>query len=198
MKKAILISVFLAIAALPVQAAWQVDGKKSQVSFITEKVYPNDQAAKETSLITGVSGRVSNQKQAEIKIDLDTINTSISIRDERIKKWLIDLTQYRYATVKADLPALDEQKINIGKSVKMTAKGSLAIRDKTLPITLFINVKKDSSTQYTVTSYAPTLINTHDFDSKGGLKKLTEVMGLNSINSKIPVHWKLVLFKVYH
>lgn len=192
MKKAIILGALLT-TTLPIQAAWQIQDEGSHVNFVTEKIFTNDKSVKETQLIKGVVGTVDNQKQAEIKIDFSTIDTKIPIRNQRIKEWVLDTTQFRYGTVKADLSAIDDQKINVGESSQMTVKGDFTIRDKTLPVTLYIKLTKESATEYSVSSYEPTVINTSEFDSNGGVQKMTQVMGLKSINNVIPVSWQLKL-----
>ncbi|WP_163833641.1 YceI family protein [Spartinivicinus ruber] len=193
MTKQLLLGALLTAAVSQVQAAWLVQSENSKVNFITEKIFTNDKSVKETQLISGVAGEVDNQKQAEIKIDLATIDTKIPVRNDRIKKWVLDITNYRYATVKADLSAINEQKIAVGDSKQMAVDGSLTIREATLPIQLFVKVTKNSATHYSVVSYKDTSININQYGGEDGIQKMTQVMGLKSINPVVSVKWELTL-----
>ncbi|MCX4029749.1 YceI family protein [Endozoicomonas sp. SM1973] len=193
MKKIILMTTLVASTALPVQAAWQVQSEHSKVNFVTEKIFTNGKSVKETQLISGVSGQVNDQKQAEIKIDLATIDTKIPIRNDRIKQWVLDTTNYRYATVKADLSGIDEQKLTVGAVKQMEVDGKLTIRETTLPIKLFVKVIKSSATDYLVESYQDTSINISQYGGEAGVQQMTKVMGLKSITSVVPVKWALTL-----
>ncbi|MDE1460902.1 YceI family protein [Spartinivicinus poritis] len=193
MQKIILITTLAASTALPVQAAWQVQSEHSKVNFVTEKIFTNGKSVKETQLISGVSGQVNDQKQAEIKIDLATIDTKIPIRNDRIKQWVLDTTNYRYATVKADLSGIDEQKLTVGAAKQMEVDGQLTIRETTLPIKLFVKVTKNAAADYLVESYQDTSININQYGGEAGVQQMTKVMGLKSITSVVPVKWALTL-----
>ena len=96
MKYLLLLIVCLSTSA-HVMAGWVVDPEGSYVGFASVK---NDLIAENHSF-TRITGTVEDSGQATILIALDSVETLIPIRNERLQAILFDTAQYPEATVTA-------------------------------------------------------------------------------------------------
>ena len=77
----------LAIGATAVHAEWRLDSDLSQLSYTTTKIFPNaDKSAAENNRFTKLEGNIGDDGSAVVSVALDSVNTNVAIRDERMRK----------------------------------------------------------------------------------------------------------------
>ena len=97
-----------AAAALLSQTAladWQV-GPGSQVRFVSIK----NNTIGEVSHFETLAGSVTDAGEVEVRVALDSVETNIGIRNERMKKMLFEVGLYPEAVITAQLNAEWENK----------------------------------------------------------------------------------------
>ena len=90
----ILIVLFSILFTLPTFAHWQLDNETSVLSFITTKKLD----IAEVHRFNQLSGEITQQGDVSLAIDLSSVNSSIAIRDERIKEFLFETAVFPKAT----------------------------------------------------------------------------------------------------
>ena len=186
------ISLLLAASLLvtPLQAAtWQLNPTQSQVSFTTIK---NKHIA-ENNTFGSINATLNEQGKFAFTIDLESVNTAIPIRDERMKEHLFNTKSFTQATFNAqvDVKALDT--LNVGDSKKLSISGDISLHGQSQPLSATVMVSKLKDNKLLVSSLAPMLLKADDFKLIAGLNKLQELAGLKSISKTVPVSFVLTL-----
>ena len=182
---------FIALLVLlnsPATAGWVLDNDASTLKFVTTKA----NLAAEIHTFGELSGGVDAQGNATISIDLDTVDTAVEIRDERMREMLFETGKYPAATIAARVDPAAIEAIAVGGRAPLIAEAQLLIRDTTVSVTLDLTVTRLSESRLVVTSRAPVIVNAGQTGLAGGVEKLREVAGLPSISPAVPVTFELV------
>ena len=175
-----------AIVTAPAHAAWQLDGEGSIISFVSTKAIN----AAEVHRFGEMSGSMDDAGQVSVSISLESVDTAIELRDERMREMLFETSQYSAATIKAkvDTSALPMEP---GQSVRMTVEGEVSLHgiDRVIPINVIVVRSGDHG--LVVTSAQPVIVNASQFRLVEGIQKLTEIAGLPNISTAVPVSFVL-------
>ncbi|WP_158139426.1 YceI family protein [Vibrio mimicus] len=158
---------------------YTLDSKVSSVSFATIK----SQYVVEPAVFGNLSGSIDENGSFEISIDINSINTGISIRDTRLSDILFESFKYPKVNVvgKVDLNILNEgvQNITVSSDVKFFDK----IKTINFPVTVL-----KSNNYLMVSSSSPVVISMSDFDiPSSNLIELAKTVGGISISSQVPL-----------
>ena len=97
------LSLVAALSAGSVSADWTMDQSRSHLAFISIKA--KDVA--EIHTFTEMSGSIADDGQVKVSLMLDSVETLIPIRNERMREFLFKTTNYQEATLTAKVdPAL--------------------------------------------------------------------------------------------
>ena len=188
LKSAIAMTLFVSSLA---NAQWTLDTASSDVFFLTTK----NTHITETSHFKSLSGALSNDGQATLKIDLASIDSLIPIRNERMAKFLFETSKFAEATVTVKVAASELKSLAEQGSLntQISAKVSLHGVEKTMPVAVFAS--QDSKGNITLVTTKPLLIQATDFALKGGIDQLKDIAKLASISYTVPVSFKLTYKK---
>lgn len=177
----------LALSAAPAAAEWTLDNDSSRISFVSTKAG----SAAEVHGFEAVDGRVDRGGRVTITVDLDSVNTAVPIRDERMRTLLFETDENPTATVAAsvDMDAVDA--LAPGQETTMVAEGQLMLRGMVVSLTIDMSVARLSDTRVLVASRKPLIVNAGQLDLLEGVEKLREVVGLPSISPAVPVSFVL-------
>lgn len=166
---------------------WELDGARSRLSFISVK----NASIGESHTFKALQGSVDHDGNARIDIDLDSVETSIPIRNERMREMLFETSRFATATISTV----------VSSEVMETAAGAPAL--VTLPLTIalhgnsvsydamvLLSVAADGSLH--VVTREPVVVDAVDFKLGAGVTALKEVAALASISSSVPVSVYLV------
>ena len=183
MIKSLLVSVLFAVlaSASPAWAEWQV-AEDSRVQFVSIK----NNAIGEISHFEMISGTVDDKGTVEVRVALDSVETNIGIRNERMKEMLFDVGLYPEAVITAQLDA---------EAMAASASNRVAIVPVVLQIDLHGQVVSKEAmlavaatdTGFSATSSEPILLNAAEFGLEAGVAALQSVAGLDAISRVIPV-----------
>ena len=183
MIKSLLVSVLFAVLASagPAWAEWQV-AEDSRVQFVSIK----NNAIGEISHFEMISGTVDDKGAVEVRVALDSVETNIGIRNERMKEMLFEVGLYPEAVITAQLDA---------EAMAASASNRVAIVPVVLQIDLHGQVVSKEAmlavaatdTGFSATSSEPILLNAAEFGLEAGVAALQSVAGLDAISRVIPV-----------
>ena len=173
--------------ALPAKAEWALDYGASRINFVTTKA----NAAAEVHTFGIVDGDIKDNGNFAISIDLDSVDTGIPIRDERMRSMLFDTEEYPTATLVGIVDLAAVESLSVGESSDMALEGQLMVHGTRLSVTLDLNVSRLSASRVLVTSRKPVIVNAGQVGLAAGVEKLREVAGLPSISPAVPVTFNL-------
>ncbi|GGW90818.1 YceI family protein [Alteromonas halophila] len=171
----------------PAFAQWSLSSDKSSLHFLSTK---NAQVT-EVHQFHSLSGSVSQDGKLNVDVDLASVDTSIEIRDTRMKELLFKVADNPRATFTAALPQ-PMMAMEAGDTMTGEVKGSLTLHGESMPASFMVRASKLSDETLTVSTVAPTLIEADNFSLVKGLKELQSIAGLNSITTTVPVTFSVV------
>jgi hypothetical protein len=176
----------LLIAASTVaQADWTLDAAASRLSFISTK----NASKAEVHYFREISGAVTDNGDARVEVPLDSVETAIPIRNERMREFLFETADFPSLTVTASVdPALLGTAGAQSGAVPVTV--SLHGQAASYEAAVMVARAKDGS--LTVATSEPIVVNAADFELGAGIAKLQELAGLDSISTAVPVSARLV------
>lgn len=173
---------------------WQVNLPKSSLTFNTTKAsMPGVGGATETMRFKLFKGGMDAQGNIQLDIDLTSIDSGISIRDERLQTMFWNVAEHPSVKFRTKINPDDLQKINAGnEAVDVTIEGDLTMAGQTKPIKTALKVVPSRNMRIVSTRQA-IVINANDFGMSSGVEALRAVMGLNYLSTSAPVTFHLEL-----
>jgi hypothetical protein len=191
--RAIRATLGLAVLALslPLAAAWELDNERSVVNFVTVK---NTNIA-ELHYFKSVAGVIGDDGSAQLTIDLDSVETLVPIRNQRMRELLFETVRFPSAVLTTQVPDTLSQ-LAAGESASGGIKLTLELHgsSKTYDATVTVTHTIDGSLR--VTLLGPLIVQAADFELAAGVMVLQEVAGLSSITTAVPISAHLVFTPV--
>ncbi|MEO1311088.1 MAG: YceI family protein [Pseudomonadota bacterium] len=170
------------------RTAWKLETDLSTVGYVSIKA--GDFA--ETNAFGRVVGRVEPTGEARISIDLDTVETNVDIRNERMRKVFFETKTYPEAVVTLALDPAALQELGVGDRLRIDAPLTLALHGETAEYDAAMFVTRASADRVTVDLVRPILVDAREFGLENGLNELMALAGLPSITPTAPVTASLV------
>lgn len=175
-------------AAFSAQAHWQLDNDASTLSFVTIKA-DHVGEVHTFDLLTGV---IDDEGNAELTIELISINTLIPIRDERMQNMLFETELFPEANLVAQLDIDQFAELEVGRSAQANFSFDLSMRDQTNSYQAEVMVTRLADNGIQVSTLKPVIVVANSFDLVRGVEALREVAGLPSISNAVPVSFTVV------
>ena len=169
------------LAATPVLADWEV-ANGSQIQFVSIK----NNAIGEVSHFETLSGTVTEAGEVEVRVALDSVETDIGIRNERMKKLLFEVGLYPEAVITAQLDPAVMVAAASGTGDSVTAMLQIDLHGQVVSKRAALKIAATDN-GVSVTTVQPILLNASEFELEGGVAALQNVAGLNAISRVIPV-----------
>jgi polyisoprenoid-binding protein YceI len=190
----ILSTSLLAAALLAVNSAMAeltLDSERSSVSLISYKVLAGAAASiGERHTFSNIEGTVGSDGNARVSIPLDTIETGIDIRNERLAKFVFETAKFPNATITADVP---DDAMNAGvHMMDLAVTLSFHGNEKMISVPVLV-VSADS--EVVVSATQPVMLDATAYDLGAGIGKLAELAKLLHIPTTVPVSFSLVFNK---
>ena len=161
------------------QADWQV-GPGSTVQFVSIK----NNSIGEVSHFETLAGTVTDAGEVEVRVALDSVETNIGIRNERMKKMLFEVGLYPEAVITAQLDTEAVGAMSDGGTTDVALQIDLHGQTVTKEAQLNVSVTDQG---LSATTAQPILLTAAEFGLEGGVAALQAVAGLNAISRVIPV-----------
>lgn len=172
-------------------AGWKLVNNLSTLNFLSVK---ND-AVIEQHYFRNISGSISDTGEVKIIIDLTSVDTKISIRDERMKKELFNTEAFPLTTLTAQVEPALLAGIAPGKTQPAEVEFVLDLHGSKQPLTARLQLTGLENGGVLVSTVWPVEVKSNLFGLDKGIAVLQEIAGLNSILLNVPVNAHLVFIK---
>jgi hypothetical protein len=178
----------LAGAALSARADWYLDGESSRLSFVSTK----NANVSEVQRFLVLHGKVDPKGLAQVEVELDSINSGIPLRDERMRKELFQIDRFADAmiTTKIDLRPIND--LAPGAQLELRLPLTVDLHGKQHEYSAQLLATRLDDRRFQVVTLEPLVINTEDFDLAPGLEALRKMAGLSAISLSVPVSAVLI------
>jgi polyisoprenoid-binding protein YceI len=184
-----LLALLLLLASPVVLGSWTVDNEHSRLSFVSIKAG----TVAEVHHFGQIQGRVGDDGQFDLAISLESVETMIPIRNERMREMLFNTTNFPEASLSAKLDLETIHNLAVGEQTEIVTEAELALVGQTSNLTIHAVVARLSDDSLLVTSKQPLTLNADTLGLGDGVEKLREVAGLSSISPAVPVTFRLTL-----
>lgn len=173
----------------PASSAWTLDAARSYLGFLSTKNQHNVEAHSFGSL----SGTVSADGTASLVIELDTVETGIDIRNQRMRELLFNTNANPDATVALELGDHLGQALAMspGQVMTLAVPAMLELNGEPRELNVSLQVERLAEFTFVVSSAQPVLITADQFGLQSGVDALRQVAGLNAISLTVPVDFAL-------
>ncbi len=165
------------------EGSWTLDSDASRLSYVTIKA--GDIA--ETNEFTSLSGNVSADGTAQVKVDLASVSTGIDIRDERMRGVLFEVEQFPSATVSTKVDPTAFESLSVGESIAQPVSATLSLKGAEITIDTELEVTRLGEDRVLVVSTDPVIIDAGALGLTDGLAQLAKLASLPSITPATPV-----------
>lgn len=174
--------------AVPASATWTLDGAASRIGFSSIKAGE----IIETHIFPGLTGSVAPDGSATIEIALDTVDTKIDIRNERMREMLFETGTYPTATIAATVDTSAYADLAVGARTEAEIDATLDLHGVKASVFADAFVTRISDTRVEVSSAEPVVVYVDEFNLTDGIEALRSVAGLPSITPASPVTFTLI------
>ncbi|MCY1402409.1 hypothetical protein D9M71_175490 [compost metagenome] len=173
----------LAGAALSARADWYLDGESSRLSFVSTK----NANVSEVQRFLVLHGKVDPEGLAQVEVELESINSGIPLRDERMRKELFQIDRFPDAmiTTKIDLRPIND--LAPGAQLELRLPLMVDLHGKQHQYQAELLATRLDDRRFQVVTLEPLVINAEDFDLAPGLETLRKMAGLSAISLSVPV-----------
>lgn len=170
-------------------ANWKVDNAESKLSFVSTKKVN----VAEVHSFEQLSGGLNAAGEFALSIDLNSVDTSIAIRNERMKEFLFEVVDFPAAEITANIDTDKLNTLTVGQQLSETIEGKLQLHGQEQAMNFDVIVTKLADDTLFVVASTPLLLNVSDYQLVEGVEKLRELAGLPSISHAVPVSFYLTL-----
>jgi hypothetical protein len=173
----------LAGAALSAHADWYLDGESSRLSFISTK----NTNMSEVQRFLVLHGKVDPKGRAEVEVEMDSVNSGIPLRDERMRKDLFEIQTFPEALITAQIDLRPINDLAPGAQLELRLPLTVNLHGKQHEYTAELLATRLDDRRFQVVTLEPLIINAADFDLAPGLESLRKIAGLSAISLSVPV-----------
>ena len=179
----ILAVLLLAGASLSAQANWYLDGESSRLSFVSTK----NANISEVQRFLVLHGKVSPKGLAEVEVEMESVNSGIPLRDERMRKELFDIQTFPEALITAQIDLRPINDLAPGAQLELRLPLTVELHGKQHEYPGELLATRLDDRRFQVVTLEPLVLNAEDFDLAPGLDSLRKVAGLSAISLSVPV-----------
>ncbi len=168
--------------------ALALDSELSSLNYLSIK---NGSVA-EVGSFTQISGALSSAGALTLDIDLSSVDSLISQRDQRMREHLFNVADFPTAVVTAQVPMAAVSPLKAGEETLLELSARLNLHGFEQPLATLVRVTRLADGTLRATTAKPILISVADFGLEGGVEKLRSLASLASIDMVVPVYFSLV------
>ncbi len=174
-----------------VSHAYTLDAQASSLFFVsTKKVH-----VIESHTFTDITGDISPAGEAQVRINLDSVETGIDVRNERMRNVLFETSLFSEATVSLNIDMAVIDAIPIGGVSQHSISPTASLHGVDLALQTQVSITKLNADTLVVQNLTPLLLNIEDFDLATGIEALKDLAGLDVISYSVPVNFTLIFNK---
>jgi hypothetical protein len=177
-----------ALFALPAQAAWQLDGESSRLTFVTTKVTN----VAEVNRFRSLRGSVGDDGKVQLQVPLETVDSGIPLRDERLRQQLFEIDKFASAQISAQLDIAPLLTLAAGAQMELRLPLTVTLHGHSQSYSSELLVTRLDDRRFQVVTLAPLVLNAEDFGLAAGIEALRQLAGLKTISLAVPVSAVLI------
>ena len=147
------------------------------------------------SLSDGAVALSASPPSARLSIDVDSLDTGIPIRNERVRNLFFETSGVGWDTAELAIPSLGPDLVATLKAKRhveqATLAGSLKVHGKTAKVTLVVDATYAEDGRLSVKTSAPAEVHISDFGLNDNLRRLSSVCMHDSIDDLVKVEVSL-------
>ena len=178
-----LVFTLLTCAAVPAHADWYLDNESSRLSLVTTK---NTEIA-EVQRFLVLHGKVDAKGAAQLEVELESINSGIPLRDERMRRELFEIKTFPEAQISAQINLQPINDLASGAQLELRLPLSVTLHGKTQTYSAELLATRLDERRFQVVTLEPVVLHAEDFDLAPGVATLRKAAGLKSISLTVPV-----------
>ncbi len=167
---------------------WVLNSAQSHVYMQTEKL----QGVVEKDEFTSVEGSVSKDGEANVKIDLNSLETHIDLRNVRMRFVLFETYKFPYAEITAKLDKARLRDLATKNSIAYPLTLSVKMHGVTNQFQTMVTITRTSPDTVSVATTQPIVVTAESFGLAPGIAKLSDAMGGIRIVPDAPITFDLV------
>ena len=152
--------------SLSAQANWYLDGESSRLSFITTQ---NANIANVHRFLV-LHGKVDRKGQAQLRIEMDSVNSDVPLRDERMRDVLFDFKHFPEVQITAQIDLQPINDLAPGAQLELHLPVTVSLRGKQHTYDAELLATRLDEHRFQVVTLEPLVINAEDFDLVSGLE----------------------------
>ncbi|PIP80623.1 MAG: hypothetical protein COW84_04390 [Gammaproteobacteria bacterium CG22_combo_CG10-13_8_21_14_all_40_8] len=186
MKNLMLFSVLFLSSNL-VQAV-ELDKTASSIHFISIK----KDAIGEIHRFKNFELQVQADGKFKLDIDLKTVDTSVAIRDQRLRDLLFETIRFPMASISGEVNPSIYRVLKAGDTLSNQVAAEIYLHGMKQTLTIAVQITKLSDNSLRIDA-EPFILDAKLFGFSNGIDSLAKIAGLNAISSAIPVFFSLKL-----
>jgi len=167
---------------------WTLSPAQSRIAFATVK----NERVGEGHRFKAMTGSVDPSGAFILEIPLDSVETNVEIRNERMREFLFETVKFPNARLTGQVDLAGFAALAPGQRTEATLEGQLELHGVSTPVEAKVLVTRLGENAVAVETIEPVLIEAGMFQLDGGVEKLREIAGLPSISPVAPVTANLV------
>jgi polyisoprenoid-binding protein YceI len=186
-----IITVVSLLFVSPAFSAWHLDNSKSSLTFVSIK----KGSIAENHRFKKFSADLNKEGLLSVAIELNSVDTKISIRDGRMTEFLFETAKFSQASFSAQIDSSDLNTIAVGTSKRLSVSGDIDLHGQQQTLVIDVLVARLANDRMLVTTVEPVIIKAEDFALVAGINKLQALAKLPSIAYTVPVSFVLTFQK---
>ncbi len=170
-------------------AGWTIAGGASRLTFVSVK----NNAVAEVHRFTGLMGEVSADGSANLQIALDSVDTGIAIRDERMRSALFDTAKFPQASAQFKFDPAPVQALAVGESLVLATPVTLDLHGVSAQLAATLRITHLADGHWLVATEQPVIVDGKAFGLGDGIEALRKLANLQGIATAVPVSLVLTL-----
>ena len=169
--------------SLSAQANWYLDGESSRLSFITTQ---NANIADVHRFLV-LHGKVDRKGLAQLRIEMDSVNSAVPLRDERMRDVLFDFKHFPEAQISAQIDLQPINDLASGAQLELRLPVTVSLRGKQHTYEAELLATRLDERRFQVVTLEPLMLQAEDFGLQPELETLRKLAGLSTISFSVPV-----------
>lgn len=167
----------LAQSADPFENGWTLDAEASELRFLSIK----KGNVAETSKFATISGLITKDGKAQVRVLMDSVDTKIDLRNVRMRFLFFETFLHPEATISVTLDPEQLRDLHVTRRKMLDLAYTLNLHGVTLQSTAEVAVTLISNDRVTVSTTTPIAVKLADFNLEDGRGKLQEAANVDIV-----------------
>ncbi len=177
------ITLLLISVSYSASAEWVLNNAESTLNFISIKKL----TVGEVHTFKSLEGSLNDNGDVTVDVSLSSVDTKISIRDDRMKKVLFEVAKFSKATVSTKVDIKRINSLKAGESFLQNLPLELSIHGQQNKVDAELRITALAGNKILATTVKPIIIKMGDYKLEKGIELLKALAKLSSISMVAPV-----------